>query len=146
MPIHYRIDHGLRLVIAAGYGSIVHTDVFEYQRDVWSRPEVAGYNELVDMTHVAHIELASPDSIKDLATLAAEMDLPGQSSKFAIVAPAHLSFGLGRMFQTHRELDPRSTKQVAVFKTLKEALEFLGLAGPLELPGPASGTSEADRE
>ena len=72
-----------------------------------------------------------------LATLAAEMDLPGQASKFAIVAPAHLSFGLGRMFQTHRELDERSTKTVAVFKTLGDALEFLGIQGPLELPGPA---------
>lgn len=136
MPISYRIDHGLRLVVAAGHGAIVDSDVFDYQRDVWSRPEVAGYNELVDMTHVVHIHLLSPERIKDLATLAAEMDLPGRSSKFAIVAPAHLSFGLGRMIQSHRELDPRSTKEVAVFKTLAEALTFLGVEGQVEIPGP----------
>jgi hypothetical protein len=141
MPIRYRIDHGLKLVVAAGYGDFASEEVFRYQRDVWSRPEVAGYNELVDMSHVTHIELPSPDNIKKLARLAAEMDLPGASSKFAIVAPANLSFGLGRMFQTHRELDPRSTKQVAVFKTMDEALEFLQIAGPLELPPPeAPGT------
>ena len=136
MPIHFRIDHGLKLVVAAGHGELVHSDVLDYQRDVWSRPEVAGYNELVDMTHVTHIHLESPQHIKDLATLAAEMDLPGGASKFAIVAPSHLSFGLGRMFQSHRELDPRSTKEVAVFKTLHEALEYLGVTGPVELPGP----------
>lgn len=137
MPIHYRIDHGRRLVVAAGYGEFGGEEVFDYQRDVWSRPEVAGYNELVDMTHVSNILAPTPERIRELATLAAEMDLPGHASKFAIVAPTHLSFGLGRMFQTRRELDERSTKQVAVFKTIEEALEFLGVPGPVELPGPA---------
>ena len=136
MPINYRIDHALRLVVAAGYGEFGGMEVFDYQREVWSRPEVAGYHELIDMTHVEKILTPSPERIRELATLAAEMDLPGHASKLAIVAPSHLSFGLGRMFQARRELDERSTKQVAVFKTLDEAQAFLEISGPLELPGP----------
>lgn len=136
MPIRYRIDHEQRVVVAAGFGTFTDEDVFGYQREVWSRRDVAGYQELVDMTHVEHILLPSTERIKKLAQLAASMDDPGLKSKFAIVAPARLSFGLGRMFQIHRESDERSQKQVGVFHTLEQALTFLGLHPPITLPGP----------
>lgn len=136
MPVHYRIDHDRRLVVAAGVGHLTDEEVFAYQREVWSQAAVAGYHELVDMTGVKHIELPSPDRIKELAALAAAMDHQAHASRLAIVAPAHLSYGLGRMFQAHRELDPQSTKQVGVFRMLAEALEFLGLEAPVIMPHP----------
>jgi hypothetical protein len=135
MPIRYRIDHEQRVVLAAGFGEFTDEDVFGYQKEVWSRGDVAGYHELVDMTQVKHIVLPSPDRIKQLASLAASMDDPQKKSKFAIVAPAHLSFGLGRMFQMHRESDERSRKEVGVFRTLEEALGFLQITSPVTLPG-----------
>lgn len=136
MPIRYHIDHPRRLVVASGFGKFTDEDAFGYQQEVWSLSGVAGYNELVDMSAVTHIELPSPDRIKDLAALAAHMDDPAKPSRFAIVAPAHLSFGLGRMFQAHRQFAPGSTKEVGVFRTLAEALEFLGVEPPLTLPEP----------
>jgi RimJ/RimL family protein N-acetyltransferase len=42
------------------------------------------------------------------------------------------------MYQTYRGLDPRSTKQVEVFRTLPEALSFLGIKD-LEDPGDTKG-------
>lgn len=126
MPIEYRIDHDHRLVIAKGEGTLRDRDVFDYQRDVWSRADVAGYDELVDMSGVKHIKIPSSARVKDLADLAADMDPPQGSSKFAIVAPTDLAFGLGRMFEIYRGLNPRSNKQVAVFRTMKEALSWLG--------------------
>ena len=57
MPIVHRIDHERRLVVAEGRGIVTDQDVFGYQRDVWSRPEVAGYDELVDMSEVEDIAL-----------------------------------------------------------------------------------------
>jgi len=53
------------------------------------------------------------------------------------VASENLAFGLGRMFQAHRELDRRSTREVGIFRTMEEALAFLGLDHALELPEPA---------
>ena len=137
MPIIYRVDHEARVVVAAGYGIFSDSDVFGYQREVWSRKDVEGYNELVDMARVEKIALPSADRVRDLAALAAAMDPPHVKSRMAVVAPANLAFGLGRMFQAHRELDRRSTKEVGIFRTMEEALGFLQLEHPLEMPVPA---------
>jgi hypothetical protein len=127
MPIKYRIDHARRLVVARGHGILTHQDVFGYQRKVWSSPDVDGYNELVDMTEVTQIELPAHDDIHQLAELAAGMDNPFASSKFAIVAPGDEAFGLGRMFQTYRSMASGGTKTVGVFRSPAEAYAFLGI-------------------
>lgn len=135
MPIEYRIDRDRRLVVASGYGELTDEDVFGYQREVWSLPEVQGFDEIVDMTAVRHIALPSPARVKDLAELSASMDAPQASSRFAIVAPDDFAFGLGRMFGIHRRGDERSTKQVAVFRSMAEALDWLGIAPGIDETG-----------
>jgi hypothetical protein len=125
MPFAYRVDHDARLVLAVGSGVITDADVFAYQKDVWSRPDVAGYDELIDMSLVTEIVVPSSDRVRDLAALSATMDDKSMTSKFAIVAPTDVAFGLGRMYQSYRALDRRSTKEVGVFRTMREALEFL---------------------
>jgi hypothetical protein len=129
LPIEFSIDHERRLVLAKGRGTFTDEDVFSYQREVWSRPEVSGYNELIDMSEVKQIALPSIERVRDLAKHSASMDAEKAPSKFAIVAPSDMAFGLGRMYEMYRDLQARSTKQVAVFRTLKEALEFLGGEG-----------------
>ena len=126
MPIDYRVDHTRRLVHATACEDLTDQDVFGYQYEVWSREEVAGYDELVDMTDVQHIEVPSSDRLKELVQLAAGMDLPNTPTKFAIVAPDRLSYDLARFFQVYRQIDPRSTKKVEVFRTMPEALDWLG--------------------
>ena len=126
MPIEYTIDHARRLVWATGRGTLTHEDIMGYQRDVWSSPQVLGYNELMDMRAVERIGEASGKRLKNLAAVSAAMD-PTTQSKFAIVASKDEAFGLGRMYETYRRLEDRSTKQVGVFRTMDEAWEFLGL-------------------
>jgi hypothetical protein len=128
MPIEYRIDHERRLVTARGYGVFGDEDVFRYQSEVWSRPEVAGYDELVDMSQVERIELPSIERVKELAQFSAKMDPRSSSSRLAIVAPSEFAFGLGRMYEAYRNLDDRSTKMVSVFRSMDEALAFLGVS------------------
>jgi len=137
MPITYRVYHDLRLVAAAGQGILTDADVFAYQQEVWSRPDVAGYDELVDMTRVTQIALPSAQRVRDLAKVAAKMDDTGSKTHFAIVATEDVAFGLGRMFQSYRELDPKSTKEVGVFRTMEEALAFLRIDHPLAMPESA---------
>ncbi len=128
MPIKYWIDHARRLVWAVGHGTLTDQDVFGYQGEVWARPDVAGYSELIDMSAVGAIALPSAARVRDLAGLSAGMDGRGHASKFAIVAPSDLAFGLGRMYATYRGLEAGSKKQVGVFRSLGEAWAFLGVA------------------
>ena len=126
MPITYQIDHDQRLVIATPHGVLTDSDVFGYQQEVWSRADVKGYDELIDMTGVSQIEFVSTKRIAFLADLSASMDPPALTSKLAIIAITDLHFDLGRMYETYRETTRQSTKAVRVFRSRNEALEWLG--------------------
>jgi hypothetical protein len=135
MPIDVHIDHAQHLVVARGKGVLTVTEVFAYQRDVWSEPGVAGYDELVDMSAVERIvaPVAIGSSMRKMALEAAAQDDPAGAGKLAIVAPDLLSFGLGREYQTYRKLQSGGHKPVGVFRTLAEALAFLGIDDPNDL-------------
>jgi hypothetical protein len=132
MPFTYRIDPKRRLVIARGSGIMKDQDFFGYQQDVWSRPEVAGFDELVDMTNVAQILLPSVERVRDLAELGAHMAKGWPVSRLAIVAPGDLAFGLGRLFEIARQNATPGGKPVEVFRALPDALAWLGIKGDLE--------------
>ena len=127
MPIEHRTDHDRRIVFAAARDPLTDADFFDYQRTVWGRPEVAGYDELVDMSAVKDIPTPSRNRLRDLAVVSAAADLPAQPSKLAIVAPNALAFGLGRMYEAFRELVALGNKEVAVFRSRGEALKWLGV-------------------
>lgn len=127
MPVAHRIDREYRLFRVRVHGTLTDEEVFGYQREVWSRPDVEGYDELVDMTDVEHIALPSAGRVQDLAGLSASMDTRSRASRMAVIAPSDTAFGVGRMYQTYRELDPRSTKEIGVFRTRCGALAFLGI-------------------
>jgi hypothetical protein len=132
MPIDYLIDHEQRVVLARGRGVLTDEDVFGYQHEVWSRPEVAGYDELVDMSEVEQIALPSVGRVRTLARLSASMDPSSHESKLAIVAPEDLAFGLGRVYEAYREGNDQSSKRVGVFRSRADAWTFLGLGGESE--------------
>ena len=129
MPIDHHIDHDRRLVRARCLGILTDEDIFGYQREVWSRPDVSGYDELVDLSEVEEIALPSAGRVRELARLSASMDPRSPSSKLAIVAPDDLAFGLGRVYEAYREGNDQSTKRVGLFRSLADALTFLGLGG-----------------
>ncbi len=123
MPIEYQVDLEQRLVRASGHGKLTSEEIFAYQRETWSRPELAGFNELIDMRDVVTFEQPSSARMQDLAKLAAGMD--SAPAKFAIVARDDLAFGLGRMYQSYRETDRQSMKTVGVFRAMETALQWL---------------------
>jgi hypothetical protein len=125
MPITYQVDYTQRLVDARAYGVLTDADVFQYQREVWGRSDVMGYNEIVDVSHVSSIDLESVTRIQQLADLSAHMDPPRLPSKFAIVAANPLYYNLGCLYETYRALQAQSTKQVRVFEARAEALRWL---------------------
>jgi hypothetical protein len=127
MTIEHRIHHDRRLVWARALGTLTDQEVFTYQLEVWSQPEVAGFHELIDMSAVERVAVLSADRIRQLASLAAAMDARTTESKLAIVAPNDFEFGLGRTYETYRELESESRKEPRVFRSVAEALRWLGI-------------------
>jgi hypothetical protein len=129
MPIEYAVVHDRRVVVARCLGVLADGDVFSYQRTVWSRSDLAGYSEFLDTRAVTEIAAPHPANprLAELATESAQSDSTHKAAKIGILAPGALAYGMGRMYQTQRHLEPRSTKEVGVFRTLAEVLAFLGL-------------------
>ncbi|MBP2668422.1 MAG: hypothetical protein H6Q80_624 [Deltaproteobacteria bacterium] len=128
MPIEYHIDHGRRLVLASASGKLTAEDFFNYQRNVWSLPEVRGFNELVDMSKVEEILSPTYERISELAKLSADMDDRTIATKFAIVASDTFAYGIGQLYEAFRNVNPLSTKKVGVFRNIQEAMDWIGQA------------------
>jgi hypothetical protein len=126
VPLDYRIDHKQRLVHVTAHGVITADALFAYQKAAWSDPAIAEYDELADMSGVEDVEAPSPSNVSALAGFSARMDASAKPTKLAIVARDDLLFGLGRMYQAYREMKPGSNKEVAVFRSMPEALAWLG--------------------
>lgn len=124
MPIEYTIDAEKRLVLARGLGTFTDDDLLGYRRELWDRVETRGFNELVDMTAVEHVEWGSALKVRTLAGEAAAMDseIP---TKFAIVAVSEITIKLAHMYKAFRETHPKNTREVRVFPDAAAALAWL---------------------
>lgn len=134
MSIEWTVDAVRKIVFASPRGELTGDDLRSYQKDAWSHAELKGFHELVDMAAVTAIAYESFAKVRELADLSARMDDPGVPTKLAIVAASDAHFGMGRMYQSLRELDPRSTREVRVFRDRGEALRWLE-EPPSPLPG-----------
>jgi hypothetical protein len=129
MPLDYRIDRERRIVFATATRTLSDEDVFAYQREVWSRGDLAGYDEIVDVGLAEDLVVSSGDRVRALADLASAMDVPGASSRLAIVAPQDLAYGFARMFETYRTMNQSGVKVVSVFRSMQAALDWLAVEG-----------------
>jgi hypothetical protein len=127
MAVNHRIDHVRRVVFVTCSGTLTSGELFRFQQEVWSRPELGGFSALVDVRGV-QIELPENVSLnlRELAALGARMDAR-HGSRLAIVVSDDLAFGLGRMYEAYRELEPGSTREVSVFRSMHEAAGWLGI-------------------
>jgi hypothetical protein len=126
MPITIEVDSGSRVILARITGVLTHDDILGYQQDVWSRPEVVGFDEIIDVTAVERIAFESSRRVGEIAALGATMDSKDKPTRLAIVAPTPESYGMARMYQTYRETTPGGTKAVKVFHSMAEAWAWLG--------------------
>jgi len=143
MPVEYRIDPARKLVVATPRGTLTAPDLFGYQKEVWTRPELQTYSELVDMRDVGKILYESPERVREVAAYSATMDPPQGGTKLAIVAAGDETFGLARMYQSYREANPRSSRRVRAFRTMPEALAWLFPEGESSKGGVSPGRPSA---
>ena len=145
MPLRYVIDDEHRLVATTGHGIVTDQEIFEYKQSVWSLARVAGYDELLDMRDVHRLDIPSTERIRELVRLSAAMDVR-TPSRVAIVANDLVTHGIARIYSVMRRQDPRSTREISVFKAVEEAVEWLKPPGGKRLErrkraerGPAPG-------
>jgi hypothetical protein len=125
MPIDYRIDRRRKTVVVTPRGRLTHGEMMAYQKEVWTRPELRAFNELVDMSVVDRLDLRSPNEIFKLAALAAGMDEGKPQTRMAIVASDRLHAALGQMYRASRTGHPSNRREIEVFPNLEEALDWL---------------------
>jgi hypothetical protein len=140
MPLEYRIDQERRVVFATARGTLTIEDFLLKHREVWSRSDVAGFDAIYDLDGFEDLVLSSGERLRELADLASTLDVPGAAARLAIVAPRDSAYGLARMYETFRSMNPRGSKAVSVFRTMQAARDWLGLDGPGE---PAGGSPRA---
>jgi hypothetical protein len=127
MPYSLKIDRELRLVIGTLRGAVSEDDVVGYFNDpLWFKNDVIGYSELIDVTHVQALTFQLAKRLPLLADLSAQRDLPGiLAGHLVMVATDDHLFGLARMYQTLRELHPRTQRKVGVFRSRAQGLAWL---------------------
>ncbi len=119
MPIASRIDPDRRLVVTAGEGILTGDEVRANQRALRAEPAFdPGYDHLFDMSRVAELRVP-PDQLRELAAVA----IFEPESRRAVVAPEDVMVALARTYGSLRDL---SDDALQVFRTLREALAWLG--------------------
>ncbi len=124
MTYSVSINRSRQIVWTTWKNTVTDELLCEYQQSVGADPSVAGYNKLADLRAVTACSV-TPTGLQRLASIAAGMDDPNRRSKLAIVTSTNTGFGLARMYEAYRELDPRSTKEVTVFGDIKPAFAWL---------------------
>ena len=128
MAIEYGIDAGHRLLLMKGNGILTVEDILGYLRDVLARPEVAGCNELLELSEVQEVVLTTMGKMQLFAQLAKGLGA-ASATKLAIVAKNDMASGLGKLFEMYSSMQGGNAKQVGIFGSMAEALSFLNIDG-----------------
>jgi hypothetical protein len=121
MATQYQIDPRTGVVLTIFRGAITFEEVVahavELRGDPSFRPRFA---ELLDLRDVTYTNL----TFEELELLSHTIDPFSRAARRAIVASSDLMYGTSRMYQEARDAEGN----VQVFRTMKEARRWLGLA------------------
>ena len=133
MSAIHTVDDKKKLIITAWEGEPTAQDLTnafkQYQKEIKSEPSLADYNELVDFTKIVGFKINS-NGLRILANVAANSDDDSIKTKLAIVVKSPLTFGLARMYEIYRDLNPTKSKEIKVFQNKSSALIWLDKANP----------------
>ena len=128
MPAQHKINDNTKLITTIWFGEAIDSELIDaltkYQQDIKSQSNYFSYNEIVDFSKASSFKL-STQGIMRLAHIATNTDKQGVKTKLAIVVNNPLAFGLGRMYGTYRSLVPSGLKDVRVFMSSRDALEWI---------------------
>ena len=127
MPAHHTVDADAQLLITTWKGEAHDHEFIEaihnYQKEIQTHPEQLHFNEIVDFTDMTHVKLTA-GGIKNIGRIALLTDTDHVKRKLALVVSSNVAFGLARMYTTYRTLSPKSNKDIHIFRTKADALEW----------------------
>ena len=128
MPARHIIDDQKKLITTIWSGAAIDSDLIaalcKYKEEIIMKGGYHSYNEILDFTGVDNYKV-TVEGIKQLAQIAVSTDVAGIKTKLAIIVTKPVAFGLGRMYQTYRSLMPGEGKEVCIYRTHREALEWV---------------------
>jgi hypothetical protein len=127
MPISHRVDRGLGCVFTTAAGELTDQELLDHAQRVESDGDVdPRFDEVVDLRAVTGFGPSTP-TVRETAQLLKTGKRREKQGRLAIVAPSNAGFGVGRMFEA---LSGSDAERVQTFRTLPEALDWLGVAAP----------------
>ena len=127
MPASHYIDEENKIIFTDWHGEPNDSDLVDalnnYLRDIKSKPELDGFNELVDFSEAKGLKL-SINALIVLGKIASKFDKPIKN-KLAIVVTSSLAYGLARMYGIYRNYNPQSNKEVHVFRSKTDAMAWI---------------------
>jgi hypothetical protein len=121
MPLDYRIDKSLGLLLLTGRGPIQAEDIDACFERLLADPDYSAVRkELADFREASFS--FQPDDVKKLAKSTRERPLETQIERRAIVVVSELQYGLARMFS---QLVAPSGQEVQPFRDINEARRWL---------------------
>lgn len=128
MPANHHIDKHAQLIITTWEGEAHDVEFIDaisaYQNNIQNHPDNITYNEVVDLSNVTNIKLTT-DGIKNIGLIAAATDHIEVNRKLAIIVSSNLAFGIASMYKAYRGFSNNSHKEIRVFKTKKDAFEWV---------------------
>jgi len=125
MPITIEIDRSRKTVFAQATGSVTKDDFFAYQKALQAPLEIRYFDECIDLSGVQEFEEATDTNMMGLVRMSVQLDDAAQPTRLAIIAKSDLHYGLARMYETYRSMQPNNTRQVSVFRSKEDALRWL---------------------
>jgi len=128
MPAKHDIDINKKLIITKWDGIATDNDFInalkEYQKNIQSKSECKGFNEVFDCTGITKIKITT-NGLRGIGSIASRSDKNNLKTKLAFIVSSNLAFGLVRMYEALRSFEKKSTKEIRVFKVQKEAFEWV---------------------
>ena len=122
MPCGYTIDLARSLVLSRAWGVLSDAELFAHARALKLDTRFSPTSQqLVDFGGVTSLYV-TVDGVRTMVGL----NPWGRGSRRAAVAPSDLAFGLARMYEALTQLEHG---EFQVFRTMNEAMEWLGLTG-----------------
>jgi len=119
MTAFYKIDKRRGLVLSSGSGVLTKSDIVMHMEQLLNDPDFdPKFSQLADFSEVSRFDLTG-DDVRELAN----KTVFSPQSRRAFIARGDLAFGLGRMFETLRDLKGESG--ICIFREKEDALNWV---------------------